>query len=68
MSDESFLLSREERQRFALYLKRYADSGDLIVEQLRKLTHLPAEVSGQKVVENAACRMVARILETTEDG
>jgi hypothetical protein len=66
---ESFLLSDEERNRFALWLERNAESCAGMIEQWEKIggdmPHVAA-VTKKLRTEEVAYRIVAQILRTTE--
>ena len=66
MSD-SYLLSDIERERFAAWLERQAETGKQMIEQFKKLPPMVADAMVKKEsLEVAAYLVVARVLRSTE--
>jgi len=67
----SLLLTQEERDKFAAYLERDAESANAIAVQMEKSTNLPLAVREASIkryrMEAAASAFVARRLRSTED-
>jgi len=63
---DSYLLTPEERDRFALWLERQAEASKGITEQMEKLG-LPLEVLQKEKVKMVACMVVAKMLHSVED-
>lgn len=68
MSNDSFLLTPQERDRFATWLERQAESSKAMIAQFETLPPAVAEVMvAKEKQELAAYIIIARMLRSTED-
>ncbi len=60
-------LTHQERDRFATWLEREADTDEMMVEQLEKLPSRPEPLAKKYRVEMMAARVVAQKLRSISD-
>jgi hypothetical protein len=60
------LLTREERMRFSIWLKREAEADEGCARQMQELK-MPDAIRQRYLTDAAACRQVARILDSIQE-
>lgn len=64
---DSYLLSAEERERFATWLERQAESSKGIIQQMEKLGAHAAPLVEKEKRELMACLIVAQMIRNVEE-
>lgn len=62
------LLTREERERFAAWCEREAESANGIIGEMEKMKNMPRVLVEREKMEAAAALIIAKKLRSIEDG